>query len=238
MPSKTILLVEDDYLNRRLTKKNLVEEGYYILEAKSVSDALTILKKEGADLAILDINLGEGQVDGIQLGKILQQQYNIPFIYLTAYDNGDIIGNALSTTPYSYLTKPFKKVDLIMAVEIALLQSANNTKYEPELKVKDGEYNVTIPYTDITYLESEGNYLSVYTNNHMYKYRSTIKQIMELLPTSIFIQTHRAFVVNKNKIEKFNAKHVIINNTLIPVAQKYIYYLLSNSSESTLTFNR
>ena len=64
MNLKTILIVEDDFLNRRLTKKVLQENGYQTLEAKNANEALAILNKELVDLAILDINLGDGEMDG------------------------------------------------------------------------------------------------------------------------------------------------------------------------------
>src|SRR5690606_4183357 len=105
---KTILLVEDNFLNRRLSKKVLTENNYRILEAKNAVEALEILKKESIDLAILDINLGENEKDGITLGGQIKEKFSVPFIYLTAYENPEIIKKAVSTTPYSYLTKPFK----------------------------------------------------------------------------------------------------------------------------------
>lgn len=68
MNSKVILIVEDDFLNRRLTKKILQENSYQVLEAKNADEALAILNKELVDLAVLDINLGDGEMDGISLG--------------------------------------------------------------------------------------------------------------------------------------------------------------------------
>ena len=122
MGQKTILLVEDDFLNRRHSKKTLKENNYNVLEAKNASEALDILKKESVDLAILDIHLGENEIDGITLGQQINDKFSVPFFYLTAYDNAEVIGKAISTLPYSYLTKPFKNADLIASVEIAIRQ--------------------------------------------------------------------------------------------------------------------
>lgn len=46
MNTKTILIVEDDFLNRRLIKKVLQENEYHTLEAKNADEALSILNKE------------------------------------------------------------------------------------------------------------------------------------------------------------------------------------------------
>jgi DNA-binding LytR/AlgR family response regulator len=222
MIKKTILIVEDDFLNRRLSKKVLLENGYDIFEAKNAKEALEVLKKESITFAILDINLGENEQDGISLGQQIKDKFSIPFIYLTAYENPEIIGKAVSTSPYSYLTKPFKNSDLIAATEIATRQSAYFPKQKPFIYVKEGDYNVKLEEEKINYIESEGNYLLFYTDEKIYRTRSTIKNILSELSESNFLQTHRAYVVNKNKIEKFTNKSLIVRNASIPISENYL----------------
>lgn len=164
MNSKVILIVEDDFLNRRLTKKILQENSYQVLEAKNADEALAIFNKELVDLAILDINLGDGEMDGISLGNLIQNKQKVPFIYLTAYENASIISEAIATSPYSYLTKPFKNSDLIASIELALIKSSKEDKPKPTILVKDGEYKVELLTEDINFINSEGNYLLFYTN--------------------------------------------------------------------------
>jgi DNA-binding LytR/AlgR family response regulator len=221
MNTKTILVVEDDFLNRRLTKKILLENGFQVFEAKNASEAIETLKKEAIDIAILDINLGEGETNGITLGQQIHDKFQIPFIYLTAYDTAKVIGEAVATSPYSYLTKPFKNSDLIASVEIAIIKSANQKKQKPTILVKDCEYKVELPLEDLNYIESEGNYLLFHTDKKVYKCRSTISQIMELLSPSTFLQVHRAFIVNKNKIEKSNSKSVVVRDVQIPISKNF-----------------
>lgn len=223
MNSKVILVVEDDFLNRRLTKKILQENGYQVLEAKNADAAMAILHKELVNLAILDINLGDGEMDGISLGQLIQNKQKVPFIYLTAYENAKVISEAIATSPYSYLTKPFKNSDLVASVELAIIKSANADRPKPSILVKDGEYKVELPLEDINYIESEGNYLLFHTDKNIYKSRSTISQIIDLLPTTKFIQTHRAFVVNKDKIQKYSSKSVIVGDKEIPLSKKDLF---------------
>jgi DNA-binding LytR/AlgR family response regulator len=221
MDAKTILVVEDDFLNRRLTKKILIENGYAVFEAKNASQSVEILKKETIDLAILDINLGDEETNGISLGQQIHDKFQIPFIYLTAYENPKIINEAVATSPYSYLTKPFKNSDLVASVEIALIKSSNQKKQKPTISVKDGEYKVELATDEINHIESDGNYLLFHTDKKVYKSRSTISQVIESLSTSTFVQVHRAFIVNKNKIEKSNSKSVVVRNVQIPVSKNF-----------------
>ncbi len=108
------------------------------------------------------------------------------------------------------------------ALEIAIKQSAELPKRKPFIHVKDGEYTVELSVDKINFIESEGNYLIFYTNDKTYKLRSTIKNIMSELSTNTFVQTHRAYIVNKNKIEKFNNKSLIIKDTVIPISENYL----------------
>ncbi|WP_304234472.1 LytTR family DNA-binding domain-containing protein [Jiulongibacter sediminis] len=220
MNPKSILIVEDDFLNRRLTRKTLNEMGYEVFEAKNAQIAIDLLKNNSFDLAILDINLGENEQNGISLGQHIQSTSQVPFIYLTAYDNPKIIGEAIRTSPYSYLTKPFKNSDLIAAVEIAMLNGSFKEE-EETLLVKDGDFKVDLDIKAINYIESEGNYLLVHTNEKTFSCRSTISRILETLPSDSFIQVHRAFIVNRNKIEKFNSQSVFVNKQALPLSKKY-----------------
>lgn len=221
MKSQSILLVEDNFLNRRLSKKVLADNGYLVYEAKNAKETHETLKKETISLIILDINLGEGEQDGITLGQQIKEKYGVPFIYLTAYENTEIITKAVATSPYSYLTKPFKNVDLITSVEIALRQSVSQVKSNVKITVKDEDYNVSLPVNEINYIESDGNYLLFHTDKKVYKCRSTIKQILEKLPETDFMQVHRAYVINKSKVEKSCSKSVVIKNIEIPVSKNF-----------------
>jgi DNA-binding LytR/AlgR family response regulator len=216
----TILLVEDDFLNRRLVKKVLDEKGYRVLEAKNSHDAISLLCDEAIDLAILDIRLGEKEREGITLGAYISEWFTVPFIYLTAYQTIDILDKALNTVPHSYLTKPFKNADLIAAVELALKKTPDKKKL-PFLILKENNYHVKVSFENIDYIESEGNYLLIHCNRKVYKFRGTVKQMLETLPMDSFIQTHRAFIVNKNKIDCFKTNSLLVKDASIPVSKNY-----------------
>ncbi|MBS1740298.1 MAG: response regulator, partial [Bacteroidetes bacterium] len=149
MEEQTILLVEDDFLNRRLCRKVLVDNAYRVLEAKNATEAKSILNKEKIELAILDINLGEGERSGITIGQELAKQYGVPFLYLTAYDSPEIINRAIATTPYAYVTKPFKNTDLLTSVALAIRQGVKPNREILSIVVKDGEFNVDLPLADM-----------------------------------------------------------------------------------------
>ncbi len=217
----TVLLVEDNFLNRRMVK-NILNKNYFVKEAADAAEGDKMLVSEVIHLAIIDIHLGIDKKDGIWLGQRVKDIYDIPFIYLTAFADNAISGRALSTQPSSYLTKPFKEVDLLLSIEIAL-QRFNTFKpaFKNFVLAKDGDYFVKLLVLSIDYFESSQNYLIAVSKNKKYKCRSTIKEMMANLPEGNFLQTHRAFIVNKNKILKFSSGEVMLENATIPVSAKY-----------------
>lgn len=128
----------------------------------------------------------------------------------------------METSPYSYLTKSFKNTDLLASVELALQKSTLRDNNQPFLLLKDGGYNVKVPLERIDFVESNGNYLSVHSNHKVYQLRSTIKEILEILPRNKFFRSHRAYIVNREKIDRFTANTLVIKNKMVPVSKKYI----------------
>lgn len=85
--------------------------------ARSVSDAKFYISAQKPELVLLDIFLS-GKETGIDLAEILKED-NIPFIYLSANSNEEVLNKAKSTHPYGFLVKPFREKDLLVTIEIA-----------------------------------------------------------------------------------------------------------------------
>ena len=122
-----ILIVEDEPTIACDIALNLEDHGYNIVRiVHSVPDALEVLKlNPKIDLVMLDINL-EGEKTGIDLAKILDFEFGIPFIFLTSYADKDTLNKAADTFPSSYLVKPYKESDLAPAVKMALARKKGN----------------------------------------------------------------------------------------------------------------
>ncbi len=227
----TILILEDEFLNRRHIKKVFEGEGFTVVEASRAAEALEILASRKIDLAVLDIHLDYTQEDGISVGSKIKAQYQIPFIYLTAFETPEIISQALQTKPSSYITKPFSNTDLIVSAEIALQQHVKHAATEQTILVKDEDFYVDLLIDNIDFAETDGNYLKIVASGHMYSYRSSIKSFLEMMPPNIFLQTHRAFVVHAKKIVKFNAKSLFIQGTEIPISKRFYEAVRKTVSE-------
>lgn len=219
-----ILIVEDEFITRRYLKNTLKGFGYNVIaEAMEKNEAINILNEQNIELAILDINLGEDDKNGIQIGKYIQEKINIPFIYLTAYSTKAIIKNAITTNPSSYLTKPFNAVDLMAAIEIAIDKYSNLVKKSGNefILVKDGNLFTKLKIEEIEFLESVGNYIYIYTKNKTYTHRSTLKAILSQIQSNKIIKIHRAFAVNVDLIKQIDYNKITIKDKIIPISRKY-----------------
>jgi len=128
-----ILIVEDQFVEADYLRLLLEQAGYDITGiARSVSQAQELIKKKRPDFVLLDIFL-KGKETGIDLAKLLAVD-NIPFVYLSANSNEDVLNEAKQTHPYGFLVKPFREKDLLVALEIARYRHAHSvdTRYQKE----------------------------------------------------------------------------------------------------------
>ncbi|MBS1665485.1 MAG: sigma-54-dependent Fis family transcriptional regulator [Bacteroidetes bacterium] len=113
-----ILIVEDQFIEANNLKLILKSAGYEICSiARSVPIALNIIDNEGPDLVLLDIFL-QGEQTGIDLAKMLEKK-KIPFVFISANSNRDLLDAAKATKPYGFLVKPFRKNDVLVMLDVA-----------------------------------------------------------------------------------------------------------------------
>ncbi|MGZ7070439.1 MAG: response regulator, partial [Methanobacterium sp.] len=135
-----ILIVEDEGLTAVELKNKLNEYDYEILPiVSSGEDAIKKSKKLKPDLILMDIML-EGEINGIEAAKEIKTFLDIPIIYLTAFGDEETLQNAIITTPYAYILKPFQEKEVRYAIEIALY------KHELELDLKEKEKQFKLLY--------------------------------------------------------------------------------------------
>ncbi len=117
---KKILIVEDDVMLCYTFEMFLQNIGHQTLAC--VHDAQTALqqcKESLPDIVLMDIHL-TGDINGIETAKILQDEYDLPIIFLSSDVNPDTIKNAILKNSYGFLVKPIvKKAALATAIEFA-----------------------------------------------------------------------------------------------------------------------
>ena len=222
-PDELILIVEDELLIAEHISRVLASTGYAsTCCVTNVEDAIAFIERDKPQLVLTDIML-LGNQTGIDLGNLLHQKYRIPFIYITSHTGSDMISKVKFTHPNAYLVKPFKREDLLVAIELALFNSSTEARDGSQnLMVKDGRATAQIPYDEILWLEAEGNYTLLNTETQKKRLlRFMITDLHQQLPENDFIRIHRSFVVNRTKITEFASAYVVIKNVKLPVGRTY-----------------
>jgi len=112
----TILLVEDDELVRRVTRRQLERAGYRVLAAADGAEALRVVDERSGqlDLVLLDVLMPE--MNGPEACRRIREAYpDLPVIFCSGYgDIHELDGEIVGGIPL--LTKPFDRRALLDAV--------------------------------------------------------------------------------------------------------------------------
>ena len=125
---KKILIVDDDRLILSVLNQVLVSAGYDVLLADNGKEAIELGIKHSPDLAILDMSMPS--MDGIEVAKWFRESSSIPFMFLSAYSDEDLVTQAVDEGALGYLVKPVDPPQLLAGVRAALVRSQeiNNLK--------------------------------------------------------------------------------------------------------------
>ncbi len=112
------------------------------------ADALEELRINTPDVVILDINLSE-EKDGIDIAVLINEQYQLPFLFLTAHSDKQTLNRAKSVNPSGYIVKPFNERTLQASVEIALTNHADRVNRQmPKLLPQKVNHGLPDPLSD------------------------------------------------------------------------------------------
>ena len=202
MVNEKILVVEDEELIGQDIKFLLELDLAYEVPAlvPSGEEAISQAGETHADLVLMDIML-EGELDGIEAANMINNQYGIPIIYLTAYRNDEILERAKLTEPYAYIVKPFEERELRTNVEIAL----NRHKAEQE-KIKITEVTAKNQFLNKSLKEQETLLREIHhrVNNNM----EIISSLLSLQSTQVKDERDlHLFIDSQNRVKSMAKVH-------------------------------
>lgn len=218
------IIIEDQAPAQRILKKYISDfEGLELLKVFSNGiEALEYLNEVSVDLIFLDIHLPK--ISGIDFLSILNPK---PLVILTtAFQDYAVQGFELDVT--DYLLKPFSFDRFVKAVYKAqrLLHIIPNQKTPSinnvnELLIKVGYEYVKIKSEDIEIIKSDNDYTTLILKDKKLLTNYSLKQWLIKLEGLSFIQVHRSFIVNMNKVISYSKGIVKTNSHEIPIGRVY-----------------
>lgn len=205
-------------------------------EFSTAVDAMAFISNGNADAIFTDINMPD--LDGLQF---IESLANPPLVvFITAYSQYAVDSYRLSAV--DYLLKPYGFAEFQRAANKLLKTFTSNLQQRESLSkntedtifLKVDYRYVRLNLSDILYIKGYGEYLQIYAagNSQPLLTLSSFASIMDMLPDN-FLQIHRSYIVNMNRIDQVEKSRVIIGQERLSVSdsfkQSFQAYLMSHT---------
>ena len=213
------VVIDDNTLQRIVITKlvnnhpnlKLVGDFSNPLEAKNCFSSNSI------DLILLDIEMPV--INGFDFIDSLKVKPQI--IFITAKSE-----HALKAFDYDatdYLLKPVSQDRFYSAIKRALdfsqLKKENFEEEGEHIFIKSNLKKLKIFIRKIKWIEAYGDYVKIVTEEDSHLVLSTMKSFEKDLPAEKFIRVHKSYIINIEKVERFNSKFAEIGTTKIPLSR-------------------
>lgn len=129
-----VLIVEDDFIISTHLKKLLNKMGLQqVYTARSYTKALELASENRFHILLSAVCI-LGEKDGIETATVLQQMYELPVVFITAYHDDETLARASKVDFAGYLLKPFREDDL-RALVILIIQKYGLVETTPIKKL-------------------------------------------------------------------------------------------------------
>jgi len=116
-----ILVVDDEADIRELVSGLLEDEGHAVRVASNSDEALAAIRARKPSLALLDIWMQGGGLDGLELLDVIKAlDPDLPVVMISGHGNIETAVTALQRGAYDFIEKPFKSDRLVVVVQRAL----------------------------------------------------------------------------------------------------------------------
>lgn len=186
----------------------------------SALQALTDLQTKTVDICFIDIQMPE--LTGLQLMNLLGKKTF--FIITSAYHQYALEGYEHNVV--DYLLKPityerfFKSIQKISAI-INEKPQQEVTAQNNFIFVKTDGKHIKIAFNELLFIEGLKDYLVLHLPKEKIIILSTLKEMEDKLPLSIFMRVHKSYIVNKQHLNTIERNRLYINLSIIPIGETY-----------------
>jgi len=223
-----ILIVEDDPGSMLTLESAIYDLGYSeILTADNSESALMLINQEKPDLLLLDIEI-KGKLSGIEVAQQVKH-LNIPVIFITGMNDPKTHQEAKAIGPHAYLLKPFNILTLETAIDNVAKTESESEKTNDETLIRDsffvknGTMLQKVKIDEIRWIQSEGNYCTLFTKTKKYAIRISLSRLIQRLPKDTFVRVHKSYMVQTigiTRIDAFNGE-IYIDDQCLPLGRTY-----------------
>lgn len=195
------------------------------------TEALAALSDPAVDLIFLDIHMP--RLKGLDLLRVVKSP---PLVIITsAHEEYALAGFELDVC--DYLLKPFRLERFLKAVNKAYeryrLQQADRaaTTHEPPVAapapperifIKSDKRHIQLELAEVYYLESYGNYVKFWLEDHFHLTPGTLSGFEQQLPPGDFLRIHKSYIIHRRYIDYAEGNSVVMKNQQrLPIGKSY-----------------
>ena len=222
-----ILICEDNKIMLDIIHKTVANytmfhdwDNVTIFPTNTATETLEIINSEKIDFFFLDIDLGNNEINGIELGrKIRDIDPFAKLIYITSHDNMQNIILQKMISPFAYILKNKDSLEK----EIRSVLEAVYSQYKKELvtnpttnkiPIKIGTRQLFFHIDDILYFETFGNHKIsiVLKDNKNYSFYGKLSEIVQLNKKLIYC--HKSYIMNIDNILEIEKDKIVFTNNV------------------------
>lgn len=223
-----------DHLIRYIKKVPFLE---VIATFTDPTEAIKALENKAfkVDFAFVDIIMPNAEIDGIDLIQIVGSR--ISYILTTSYPQYAVQG--FNHQVVDFLHKPYSFERFMQAInKVKEKHQPIESNFLFVKKSKKNDLIIKIPISGIYWIESDRNYISIFTIDERITIVSTIKDIEAKLPAHLFSRVHKSYIVSNEKIELISNNQITLKKTniekVIPIGESYKDSFLANIKDNYL----
>lgn len=211
------IVICDDSESDALAAKEVIKRTAHELHIKTEFEIYSkaadverklLVKKESADILILDIDMPE--ISGLELAERLRtDNENIIIIFLSAHE--EFVFKAIEFQPFRYIRKMRLDTEMPIAIRAAANVLELNSDKQIIFNTENGETSVML--SEIMYIEAEKHKTFVYLKDgRSILSNKSIAEMQELINKDSFIMIHRSCIVNVDYVKNMQNCLLILKN--------------------------
>ncbi len=219
-----IIIIEENTHFRANLKLDLAGIGIEKIKTCSNSNsAIAYIHEENPNLVILSSTIKNGALDNSF--PLFLHKKNIPFIYLTPNADKETFTLLQKNNPKAILMRSYRIIELKSILDLIIYKEhspTNNIAYTDNacyiLKefnyffIKNNSILKKITLDELIFVESNKNYVALYTDKNKYLLRRKLSYFSEYLPKN-FYKINKSNIININYIHEIDG-HMVRLNTI------------------------
>jgi two-component system LytT family response regulator len=213
------VVVDDSSIQRMIIAKlvNNHQNLHLIGDFSNAIEAKSCMSVHDIDLIFLDIEMPV--ISGFDFLDVLKVKPQIIFITSKA----EYAMKAFDYDATDYLQKPIAidrfNASVKRAIDFHLLKKENKEDEGEHIFIKSNLKKLKIFTSKIKWIEAFGDYVRVVTEEDSNLVLSTMKSFENDLSKEKFVRVHKSYIINIDKVERFNSKYAEIGMTKIPLSR-------------------